>query len=58
MKVALICCAKQEEHYINEWLEHNYNIGIAHIYLCDNNDSDYNMNISSVINDKYELALH
>lgn len=54
MKVALICCAKQEENYINEWLEHNYIIGIDHIYLCDNNDSDYNINISSVINDKYK----
>ena len=50
MKVALICCAKQEENYINEWLEHNYNVGIDHIYLCDTNDSDYNMNISSVMN--------
>lgn len=40
MKVALCAIAKQENHYIREWVEHYKRIGFDAIYLYDNNDQD------------------
>ena len=39
--VAVVCCAKMEENYIIEFVEHYKNLGISHIFIADNNDSSY-----------------
>lgn len=50
--VAIIACCKMEELYIKEWLDWHLNVvGIDHIYLCDNNDIDYSVQLSEVIQD-------
>ena len=38
MKVCIIAIAKNENLYINEWIKHHLELGIDHIYVCDNND--------------------
>ena len=40
VKCALIAVARDEDKYIDEWVKYHLNIGIDHIYICDNNDSD------------------
>jgi hypothetical protein len=37
MKVALICIAKNEDHYLHEWIEYNIKLGFDHIYIYENN---------------------
>ena len=49
MSCAIIACLKQEELYIKEWLDWHISIGVDHFYLCDNNDKDYQPNLSDVI---------
>jgi hypothetical protein len=52
MKTAIIACCKMEELYIREWLDwHLYECEFDHIFLCDNNDSNYFISLSSLIQD-------
>lgn len=37
-EIAICAVAKNEEEYIEEWVEHHLKIGIEKIYLYDNND--------------------
>lgn len=36
MKVALVCVAKSEDHYLDEWLDYNHKIGFDKIILYQN----------------------
>lgn len=38
-KVIVFACAKNEDDYINEWVEHYLNLGFDKIIIADNNDS-------------------
>lgn len=51
MKVWICAIAKMEELYIREWIEWNKQIGIDHIVLGDNNNSDYNKPLKTIIQD-------
>lgn len=51
IKVAILACAKQEELYIKEWIDWNKSLGVDHIYIADNNDSNYEPNLTDVIQD-------
>ena len=52
MKVCIIAIAKNENLYINEWIDHHLGIGIDHIYVCDNNDRGKE-SIKDVVNNKH-----
>ena len=52
MEKILICAmAKMEELYIREWIDWHKNIGIDHIIIGDNNDSNYNKPLKPIIQD-------
>ena len=51
MKVAIIAIAKNENLYINEWVEHHLKIGFDKIFVCDNNNSN-DEKISDVVNNE------
>lgn len=51
MRVAVIACVKQEEHYIKEWLDWHVSIGFDHFFLADNNDNGYTPCLESVVKD-------
>ena len=36
IKVALVCIAKNEDYYLDEWLEYNHKLGFNHIFLYEN----------------------
>jgi hypothetical protein len=36
-KVSLVCIAKNEDHYIEEWIKYNFKLGFDHIYVYQNN---------------------
>jgi len=36
MKLALVCIAKDEDYYLDEWLEYNNKLGFDHIFLYEN----------------------
>lgn len=38
MKVAIIAIAKNENLYINEWINYHLNLGFDNIIICDNDD--------------------
>ena len=38
MKTAVIAIAKNENHYIREWVEYNKGIGFTNVILYDNFD--------------------
>ena len=40
MTCFLIAAARNEERYIQEWLDYNFELGFDHIYIIDNNDVD------------------
>ena len=40
MKIAICACAKYEEKYMKEWIDHHLQIGVDDIYIYDNNDDD------------------
>lgn len=50
----ILCCAKKEEKHINEFLEYYHNIGVEHVFLCDNNDSNYIPTIYDAIDTKFQ----
>lgn len=35
---AICCIAKNENHYLQEWVDYHLSIGFKHIYIYDNND--------------------
>ena len=37
MKVALVCIAKNEDNYIQEWIDYNLKLGFDHIFIYKNN---------------------
>jgi len=38
---AVVCCiAKNEENYLNEWVNYNLKLGFSHIYIYDNSDNN------------------
>lgn len=39
-KYVVFTCAKNENNYIIEWIEHYLNLGFDKIFICDNNDDD------------------
>lgn len=39
-KVAVCAVAKDEDPYIEEWIAHYLNLGVDHVYVYDNNDSE------------------
>lgn len=39
-KNIVFCCAKNEDEYIREWIEHYLNIGFDKIIIADNNDEE------------------
>ena len=47
-KVILFTCAKNENDYIVEWIEHYLKLGFDKIIICDNNDDD---SLESVISE-------
>ena len=38
LKTAIIAIAKNENQYINEWLDYHFNLGFDAVILCDNDD--------------------
>ena len=53
IKVGLCCIAKMENNYIREFIEHYKNLGVDHVFLYDNNDTD-GENFEDVIGDYIE----
>ena len=53
IKVGLCCIAKMENNYIREFIEHYKNLGVDHVFLYDNNDTD-GENFEDVIGDHIE----
>jgi hypothetical protein len=51
MKIWICAIAKMEELYIREWIDWHKKLGIDHIVLGDNNDSDYKISLQSIIQD-------
>lgn len=52
--VASICTlAKQENVYINDWLNYHFNHGFDHVYIYDNNDIDY-PSLEDAIDSRFE----
>jgi len=46
-KYIVFTCAKDEDEYIIEWVDHYLNLGFDKIIICDNNDEDTLSNILS-----------
>jgi hypothetical protein len=36
MKTAVVCIAKYEDYYLDEWLEYNHKLGFDHIFIYEN----------------------
>jgi hypothetical protein len=51
MKVALVCIAKNEDNYIQEWIEYNLKLGFDHIFIYKNNWEYRNDNQSVTVID-------
>ena len=34
----IITTARNEEQFLNEWVDYHLSLGFDHIYICDNND--------------------
>lgn len=51
MKVWICAIAKMEELYIREWIEWHKDIGVDHIIIGDNNNSDYDKPLCPIIQD-------
>lgn len=52
MEIVICAMAKNENDYINEWVEHYVKLGIDKIYLYDNNDFEVD-NVMNHIDKKY-----
>jgi hypothetical protein len=53
MKVALICIAKNEDDYVNEWIEYHKKIGFDTIFIYQNNWR-WDKNIDNVIKIEFD----
>ena len=42
MKTALVCIAKNEDNYIQEWIDYNFKLGFDHIFIYNNDWQYYN----------------
>ena len=51
MTISIIAYVKHDELYIKEWLDYHISCGVDHFYLCDNNESDYEIQLQDVIQD-------
>lgn len=51
MKIWICAITKMEELYIREWIEWYKQLGIDHIVIGDNNDSDYDKPLQPIIQD-------
>lgn len=49
MKTAIVAIAKNEDHYINEWLDYHFGLGFDNIIVCDNDDE---LILPSIISDQ------
>lgn len=60
MKTAICTIAKNENAYINDWVNYHLNLGFDYIYIYDNNDSEmqYIGNIIERINDVKIISWH
>lgn len=38
IKYIIITTARNEEQYLDEWIQYHLKLGFTHIYICDNND--------------------
>lgn len=45
MKVCIIAIAKNENNYINEWVDYHLNLGFDNIIVCDNDDEPILKNV-------------
>ena len=54
MKVALTAIVKNENKYLREWVEYYKQLGVDHIYIGDNNDSEGEQ-LETVLYDYLEL---
>ena len=54
MNVALTAIVKNENKYLREWVEYYKQLGVGHIYIGDNNDSDGEQ-LETVLYDYLEL---
>jgi hypothetical protein len=55
MKVCIIAIARQENLYINEWVNYHLNLGVDNIIVCDNNDT--NERVSDIIKNNRVITL-
>ena len=51
LEIWICAVAKMEELYIREWIIWNKKIGITHIIIGDNNDSNYHIPLQPIIQD-------
>lgn len=51
MEIAIVAIAKNENLYVNEWINWHLNLGFDKIIICDNNDED-SERLSQVIDNK------
>lgn len=51
MKVALVCVAKNEENYIDEWIDYHLKLGFDNIFVFQN-DWDYEISHPHVVTNK------
>jgi len=54
MKVAIVAIAKNENLYVNEWINWHLKIGFDDIIICDNNDEN-GERLSQVINNEHVI---
>ena len=51
LEIWICAVAKMEELYIREWIIWNKKIGITHIIIGDNNDSNYHIPLQPIVQD-------
>jgi hypothetical protein len=54
MKIALVCIAKNENKYFDEWVRHHLKIGFDHVLIYDNNSKE-KIEIASDIKEKVKI---
>jgi hypothetical protein len=47
MTCALLAVARDEDRFLEEWINHHINLGFDHIYICDNNDAETPITITN-----------
>lgn len=54
--VVICAIAKNENEYINEWVNYHLDLGISHIYIYDNNDSSFE-DVATRIDNKDKVTI-